>query len=205
MRVVFDFGAVLFRWRPAVVVSQCWPHRAGSAAELNQTVATLFQGYGGDWGDFDLGLIDADETAARIHQRTGWPELEVRQLIDAVPAELQPQPAVLSLLLQLKARRQLCSFLSNMPKPYASALEAANPLRAWFESGLFSGREQLSKPDPRLFARAAERFGTAPGACLLIDDHPANVEAAKACGWQAHLFKDASGLRAALKAQRLIG
>lgn len=204
MRVVFDFGAVLFRWRPAVVVSRCWPHRSRAAAELQQTIATLFQGYGGDWGDFDLGLLDAAETAARIHRRTGWPEAEVQQLIAAVPGELQPQAAVLSLLLELKARGVARSFLSNMPKPYALALEAANPLHEWFDSGVFSGREQLSKPDPQLFARAAARFGSEPAACMLIDDHPANVEAARACGWQAHLFTDANGLRAALRALRLL-
>lgn len=205
MRVVFDFGAVLFRWRPAVVVAQCWPHRARSELELQQTVAQLFQAYGGDWGDFDLGLTDAAQTATRIHQRTGWPETELEQLIAFAPLELQPQPAVLSLVLQLKARGVPRSFLSNMPKPFARELEVANRLDEWFDSGVFSGREQLSKPNPELFELAANRFGSRPQDCLLIDDHPANVESARACGWQAHLFRDANGLREALKAQKLLG
>ena len=40
-RVVFDFGAVLFRWRPAHVVRTVWPHRARTEAELAQKMLHL--------------------------------------------------------------------------------------------------------------------------------------------------------------------
>lgn len=205
LRVVFDFGAVLFRWRPAVVLAQHLPQQARSAAELRSAVAALFQGYGGDWGQFDLGLVDERELAERLSQRTGWPQTQLAALIAAVPDELRPQHAVLSLLLQLKARGRALSYLSNMPAAYADQLEQRYPLQHWFESGLFSARVQLSKPDPAMFALAAERFASAPRDCLLIDDHPANVEAARACGWQAELFVDAPRLRTALQARGLLG
>ena len=168
-------------------------------------MAAVFQGYGGDWGDFDLGLIDADTLAERIAKRSGLPRAALGELIAAVPDELRPQPAVLSLLLQLRERGQALSFLSNMPAPYAEQLERRYPLRDWFESGVFSARVRLSKPDPALFALAATEFGSAPGDCLLIDDHPANIEAARACGWQAELFVDAARLRQALRQRGLLG
>jgi len=173
MRVVFDFGAVLFRWRPAVVLAQTLKPR--SVAEQQAALAAVFQGYGGDWGDFDLGLIDAERLSDRIAERAGLDRSMLRALIDAAPDELRPQPAVLSLLLQLRARRTPLSFLSNMPLPYAALLEQRYPLQQWFESGLFSGRVHQRKPDPTLFEMAARHFASAPGECLLIDDHPANV------------------------------
>ena len=91
-----------------------------------------------------------------------------------------------------------------MPAPCAAQLEARWPWSDWFESGVFSSRVHLSKPDPRIFALAAERFGTAAADCLLIDDHPANIEAAQAAGWQAHLFVDAPRLRRALQGRGLL-
>lgn len=202
MRVVFDFGAVLFRWRPAVVLQQQLGPR--SLAALQQAQREVLQGYGGDWGDFDLGFIGEAELTRRIAARTAWPEARLRALIAAVPDELRAQPAVLSLLLQLRQRGHPLSFLSNMPRSYADELERRYPLGHWFDSGLFSGRIGLSKPDPRVFAAAATHFGSPAESCLLIDDHPANVEAARGAGWQAELFVDAPGLQAALRARGLL-
>lgn len=204
LRVVFDFGAVLFRWRPGVVVARAWPQRARSAAMLRQTVQDCFQAYGGDWGDFDLGLIGVAELGERIERRTGWPRGELGALLDAARAELQPQAPVLALLLQLQARGWPLSYLSNMPAPLAAGLLRQHPLHQWFESGLFSSEVKRAKPDPACFALACERFGTPAANCLLIDDNPANIEAASACGWQAERFTGAAALRAQLQARGLL-
>jgi putative hydrolase of the HAD superfamily len=202
LRVVFDFGAVLFRWRPGVLLQRHLAPR--SLSELQTAQREVLQGYGGDWGEFDLGFIDEVELARRIAARSRWPQAQLQALIAAVPDELQAQPAVVSLLLQLKQRGHPLAFLSNMPRSYADQLERRNPLSQWFDAGLFSGRVGLSKPDPALFALAAERFGTLPADCLLIDDHPANIAAAQACGWQAELFIDAPRLQAALRRRGLL-
>jgi putative hydrolase of the HAD superfamily len=78
LRVVFDFGAVLFRWRPSWVVAQALPQCARSPAELRRAVQDCFQDYGGDWGQFDLGHIGEDEVLARIQSRTGWSDAASR-------------------------------------------------------------------------------------------------------------------------------
>ena len=46
----------------------------------------------------------------------------------------------------------------------------------------------VSKPDPRIFAIAAERLGVAPAEIVFLDDLPENVDAARAFGLQAVLF-----------------
>lgn len=203
-RVVFDFGAVLFRWRPAVVIAQVWPDLAQSPQHLERAVADCFQGYDGDWGLFDQGLIDAEELAQRHERRLGWPAGRVRDLVTAAAAELQPQPDVLAVLLALRAQGRRLSFLSNMPKDLVAALRERYPLSDWFEGGVFSSEVKLRKPDPAVFALATARFGEAVGDCLLIDDHPSNVAAARAHGWQAELFTGAESLRAALVRRGLL-
>jgi sugar-phosphatase len=38
------------------------------------------------------------------------------------------------------------------------------------------------KPDPDVYLRAAERLGVTPGRCLVVEDAPAGIEAARAAG-----------------------
>lgn len=54
------------------------------------------------------------------------------------------------------------------------------------------------KPDPAFFNAVAQRTGYAPGELLLIDDSPANVAGAKACGWGAALWDGSRSLDAVL-------
>jgi putative hydrolase of the HAD superfamily len=195
MNIVFDFGGVVFRWHPASFLARVWPHRVADAEQGALLAAQFFENYGGDWGAFDQGLIDADSVTQRIAQRTGWPAAEVAQVVAAVPDELQLQLDTAALITELKQAGHRLFYLSNMPEPYADHLELVHPLQQWFEAGVFSGRVKHSKPRVEIFKIAAERFGLAPEACVFLDDHPANIEAANALGWQALLFTTADKAR----------
>ncbi len=205
MKIVFDFGGVLFRWQPAALLMRTWPLRIETLAQGAQAAATFFQAYGGDWGLFDQGLIGADEVVRRIAARTGWPRGEIAAVLRAVPDELMPIPASVVLLRELRAIGHGMHFLSNMPGTFADHLERTQPLAQWFESGVFSSRVKQSKPAAEIFRIAEQRFGAQPSELLFLDDHPANVEAAKARGWDAILFTDAAAARAELIERELLG
>ena len=64
--------------------------------------------------------------------------------------------------------------------------------------------ERCAKPDPRIYEIAERRFGHVPRALFFIDDNEANVAAARARGWQAHLFTGAASLEAELIARGLL-
>jgi len=198
--IVFDFGAVVFRWRPEVVIAQALPARAGDAASARHWVGEVFQQYGGDWGDFDRGWIDVDALAARIAARTGLALAEAHAVIAAAPEELVAQPPTVAWIERLAAAGWPLHFLSNMPAPFADTLERRNDFFRHFHSGVFSGRVGLAKPDPAIFALAAQRFGRAPAQLLLLDDHAGNIAAARAAGWQAVLFVDAAQAEAEVRA-----
>jgi 2-haloacid dehalogenase len=66
-----------------------------------------------------------------------------------------------------------------------------------------SGAVGLVKPDPAIFRLLLERHGLAAADCLFIDDSERNVRAAEALGMQAHRFRDAATLQAALRAAGL--
>jgi|1186.fasta_scaffold01512_6 epoxide hydrolase-like predicted phosphatase len=50
---------------------------------------------------------------------------------------------------------------------------------------VYSHEVGLLKPDPRIFALAAERLGVLPEEVVFLDDVEANVDAARASGWHA--------------------
>lgn len=204
MKIVFDFGGVLFRWHPASFLARQWPHRIETLEQGAQAAAQFFQNYSGDWGLFDQGLIGADEVVRRISARTGWPLGEVASVVRAVPDELMPIPATVVLIRDLKAAGHTLHFLSNMPEPFADHLSQTYPLQEWFESGLFSGHVKQIKPGSEIFSMAERRFDARPEELLFLDDHPANVEAALARDWQAFLFTDAASARRELLSRRLL-
>jgi putative hydrolase of the HAD superfamily len=204
LKLVFDFAGVLFHWQPLRLLQRALPHRAADEAGARALAAAIFQGYGGDWAEFDRGTVAADELVQRIAARSGLPAQDVRTVVDAVPGELQPVPEMLALLERLHGRGRPLYYLSNMPEPYARHLERAHPVVGWFAGGVISARVHHIKPEPAIFELAAQRFGAAPAELLFIDDIAANVEAAQRAGWQALQFVDPAQCADALAARGLL-
>jgi len=204
MNVVFDFGGVLFHWRPHEFMARLLPQRAADDAAAQALVAQFFESYEGDWGDFDRGVISVPSLAQRIARRTGIALDDVRRIIDAVPAELQPVPQTVALAKRLRDRGHRLFFLSNMPAPYADHLEAKHEFLQAFEDGVFSSRVKLVKPDAAIFHAAARRFRITPAQTLFIDDFAPNIAAARSLGWQALHFLSPQSCEADLGARGLV-
>jgi putative hydrolase of the HAD superfamily len=90
------------------------------------------------------------------------------------------------------------ALLSNAPAPLARAVRA-QPWAELFDALVFSCELGLTKPDPAVFAAAAERMGAAGDQLLFFDDREANVRGAAAAGWQAHLWAGHDAARAVLR------
>jgi putative hydrolase of the HAD superfamily len=199
MNLVFDLGGVVFRWRPDEFLPRLAPDRAATPAAASAFATDFFQGFRGDWGEFDRGRIEAGALAGRIGARIGMDVAEARRLIDAIAKELVPIPETLALMQRLRGEGHRLFFLSNMPKSYAQHLESTHDVFGFFESGLFSARIGLIKPEPGLFARAAATFDVPASQLLLLDDVQANVDAARACGWRALRFDGAAACEPELR------
>lgn len=191
MNVVFDFGGVLFHWHPPTLLARHLPQRVIDEASARRWVADFFQGYEGDWGDFDRGTVEPGPLAERIAARTGLAVEEARRVIDAVPAELTPIPGTVDLLHALHGAGTPLYFLSNMPEPYAQHLEATHGFLSLFRGGVFSARARLCKPEAEIFVHCAQSLDLDPARTLFIDDMASNVAAAREAGWQAIQFVDA--------------
>lgn len=199
-KIVFDFAGVLFRWHPETMLQRELPHRATDAASAAHWKREIFQGYEGDWGEFDRGTVEVPALVQRIARRTGLAPAEVQRVVDRVPLELQPIAETVQWLGELREAGRRLFFLSNMPEPYAAHLERENAFVGWFEQGVFSARVRFNKPEREIFELAARRFEAAPADLVFMDDHEPNVEMARSLGWNAIVFRDAAQARAELAA-----
>ena len=201
---MFDFGGVLFEWRPLEFVARLLPQHVPDAAAAHALTTAFFQGFRGEWAEFDRGTIERGRLAEGIAQRTGLTRTEVDTVLDAVPHELQPLEATVVLLQRLHARGHALYFLSNMPAPYADHLEATHAFLGLFRAGVFSARVKMIKPEAAIFAHAVRTFGIDAADTLFIDDVLHNAEAARAAGWQALHFCDAAQCEAELARRGLL-
>jgi len=187
MNLVFDFGAVLFTWRPAEIVASAFPDRAATQAQAQQLAKDMF-GHE-DWHDFDRGLLEMEAVVDRLSNRLDLDPDAVHTLVQNIGDCLQPISETVAVLQSLQARRQAGEgvrglyFLSNMPRPYARELEQKHAFLKHFDGGIFSGDVLLSKPDPAIYQMLQSRYQLAPESILFIDDLQANVQAANALGW----------------------
>lgn len=200
MNLVFDLGAVVFRWRPVVLLQQILPEAAPDEVAARALAAEFFRARGEDWGDFDRGTISVDELARGIAARCGLSTRQVHRVIDAVPEELAPIPESVDLLKRLAAQGLPLYYLSNMPLPYARHIEGHAFFNECFRDGIFSSRVHVIKPEAEIFRLAALRFGIEPATGVFIDDSLANVEAARAMGWNTVLFRDTADCEDHLRA-----
>lgn len=183
--VVFDFGAVLFQWKPLQLLQQVVPELAPDEAAARRVASQIFESFtpDSDWALFDLGRVGEAELADRIARRLGIAPAQVRRVIDAIPPHLVAQPPMVALFRALKAAGHRMYFLSNMPPSYADHLERENPFIAEFDDGIYSGRVGLMKPQPAIFELSQRQFALDGVPTAFIDDHAGNIAAAQRHGW----------------------
>jgi putative hydrolase of the HAD superfamily len=199
--VVFDFGGVVFNWKPAVLLQQVVPHLAPNDAAALTLKDTIFQGLtlNSDWALFDQGLIEPDALAARIAARTGLDQADVARVIAAIPAHLAPKLDTVALIESLAQQGVPLFFLSNMPAPYARYLQQAHGFLSHFKAGVFSADVACSKPDPRIYDMALARTGMAAQSLVFVDDLAENIDVATSLGWHGVVFDNAEQCRTALE------
>ena len=74
--------------------------------------------------------------------------------------------------------------------PGAREAERVFGFEAITDDIVYSHEVGLAKPDPAIYALAAERLGVAPHEIVFLDDVELNVEAARAAGWHAVRHRD---------------
>ncbi|MGX5776463.1 HAD family hydrolase [Methylorubrum zatmanii] len=196
--VIFDCDGVLIDSEPISLATLTRGlNEIGLAIDL-EAVRTRFAG---------TSMTSIMERVARedgIEAPAGFVERVKAQTLDAFAAELKAMAGIAEALGLLHLPFCVASSSDPVRLRHSLGLTGLLPL---FQGHVFSSAQVArGKPFPDLFLFAAERMGTAPEQCLVIEDSVPGVEAAQAAGMRVvgftgggHWGHDRSGrdLRAA--------
>lgn len=191
--VVFDVGRVLFQWQLSALFEKLIDDRK----ELEWFLANVVTE---EWHfEHDRGRALADMVPERIALFPAYAEhinAYATRFNETVPGPVDGSHAIVE---RLAAAGVPLFCLTNFGDEFWQVFRPTQPIFDHFEDIIVSGVEKVAKPDPRIYEIVEARSGRSGEALFFTDDNPANIEAARARGWDAHLFTDAASLEAQLR------
>jgi len=109
------------------------------------------------------------------------------EFIAAWQAIFEENPAMFRLVERLRKRYPLY-LLSNTNDIHLNYINARYPIFASFTDAVYSHRVGCMKPSHSIYEIATRQFDVEPGETVFIDDLPANVAAARECGFHAFQY-----------------
>ena len=197
--VVFDVGNVLIEWDPRHLYRRVFTHDDGTPDEA-RVAWFLAEVCHPDWNvEQDRGRSIAEAVAeALVRHPDHGPAIRsfYGRFQTMIPGAIEGSVRVLE---ALKAAGLPVHGLTNFSaETFATTRRRFGFLNAC-DTVVVSGEGGVVKPDPRIFEILIERARLTPGRTAFVDDSPRNIEAARALGFQAHLFEGADGFRGWLR------
>jgi len=196
--VLFDIGNVIVRFDPHALYCKVLPDPEERQWFLSHVCSM-------EWHvEHDRGAAMADTIPALVarhpHYRDAieaWRDRAPEMLPGLIAPSVEAIEALYAAGVPLFA-------LTNMPAEWISMVTDMSPAFVRFRDIVVSAHEGVIKPDPRLYRIALDRMGRRADEVLFVDDSPPNIDAARALGFDVHLFEDPAALRPALAARQLL-
>lgn len=150
------------------------------------------------------GLADFDDVLASLLTEWGIPGEPQRFYQDFLTVTIVARPAVLDLVRALHASGVLCVLATNQERGRARFMAERLGYQDVFDQMFFSFEIGCMKTDPAFFTRVLEQLQLPADAALFLDDHPANVETARACGLRAELVANEDDIEPLLRKHSLL-
>lgn len=191
--IVFDMGGVIIDLNLARTLEEHFPEEYRS-----RILEEVF--YGEEWRLMDGGFIRPDDAISLILPK--FPK-ELHQKLAEMITDFYPyMPPI----------RQTEEFISRIKKAGYKVYLLSNATPRFFDEYLnypaltmmdgyfISALYKLLKPQKEIYEAFCNKFSLEAEECFFIDDMPANIEGAKACGMKGFVFdtKDFAGLEKAL-------
>jgi putative hydrolase of the HAD superfamily len=123
----------------------------------------------------------SDEVGAALGR--DWPIQEFMHTLYALVGDDIIRPAAAALIADARAAGHRIGVLTNDLRAFhGDTAMAAHPVLTQVDVLVDASVTGILKPDPRAYALAAERLGTAPGEIVFVDDMPWNVTGARKAG-----------------------
>jgi beta-phosphoglucomutase family hydrolase len=156
-----------------------------------QAWRALFAGLGKDLSDEEFrrtfGLRNDDILRANLgdmppERLTELGRRKEELFREAIRGKVQPLPGAVALVRRLRESGVKTAVVSSAPRQNVETLLDALGISDGFDALVAEEDAERGKPDPQGFLVAAERLGERPEDCVVIEDAPGGVEAAKRAG-----------------------
>lgn len=193
--IVFDMGGVLIDLDPAACVKAF--QEIMGFERIKEIIDPYHQK--GIYGDLEGGRLSTDRfrSAVLAESRPGCVPEDVDRCMDAMLAGMPPYKA--DLLRELSGKYPLY-LLSNNNEISSGAFHEiltgyGLDWKSLFQEEFFSFKLKLLKPGLEIYREAVRRIGLPPEEIFFVDDSQTNVDAARAVGINAVLYRQGDDLR----------
>ncbi|MGO4907373.1 HAD family hydrolase [Pseudorhodobacter sp. W20_MBD10_FR17] len=184
--VVFDIGNVLIEWQP----ERYYDGRIGEARRRELFAAIDLHAMN---ERIDAGGLFRDTVYDCAAANPDW-ATEIRWWYDHWIGLASPRiEHSITLLRRLRAKGVPVFALTNFGDDAFSYAQTQYEFLNEFDRAYVSGRMQVTKPDPMIYAAVEADCAIAPEALLFADDRADNIQTAAARGWQTHHFTGPQG------------
>ncbi|MFH1591587.1 MAG: HAD-IA family hydrolase [archaeon] len=187
MIVVFDMGGVFFNDGLEEVKTKANAAFGINPKEIDDALRGPFA------KEYRIGEIEPEEFWRRMKDRFKLDDIELFRRIFF--CAYRPQPAIISIITDLKKNNNKVGFHSNGPRDRSLYLDELYHFRDLFDFGYFSYEAHAWKPEMHFYRYLIQHAGIDPSDTIYVDDKEDNLVPASALGMEGVLFESAEKLR----------
>lgn len=133
------------------------------------------------------GYVWKDKVYRQLVEEFGFTKITREELLEDYIKEFKnscvPFNNLIQMLEEVKKSKILIGMITNGYGQFQMDNIKALGIESFFQTIIISEWEDIKKPDPQIFLRAAESLGVLPSECVFIGDHPKNdVQGARNVG-----------------------
>jgi beta-phosphoglucomutase len=129
------------------------------------------------------GWLGESRDSERVKRISEAKEAAFRRLIRE--RGLTALPGAVEWITKLNARGWLQAIASSAPRLNVEAMLEALDIQSDFQAIVSADDVTAGKPDPEVFLKAAEKLKVPPSRCIVVEDAPAGIEAARRAGMRS--------------------
>lgn len=133
-----------------------------------------------------------------------WANLKEHYYREMIKTEIEPLPGVINLINNLKAEGFKIAIGSSGPPENVDLLLKSLKIKEVFDLIITAAEVQNSKPAPDVFLKVAEELNIIPNHCIVIEDAPVGIRAAKRAGMKVIALTTTHHIASLLEANMVV-